>query len=125
MAGKTNLPDIDKGAAYKHSFFWSVVPDPENNPDYKVPVDLTGYHAKIQIRKKAGDATVLAEWSTADGNVTLHTNEVRIYVPASETGAYDFNEGEYDLLLWPDTDPDNVTRLVQGSVKVSKGVTVK
>lgn len=124
MAGKTNLPDIDQGAAYKHSFFWFNVPDPTNAPDVMTPIPLTGYEAKLQVRKKVGDQAVLAEWSTANGCITLIDNEVRIRVEASLTRSYTFAEGEYDLLLWPTIDTEDVTKLVYGQVKVIKAVTV-
>lgn len=121
MASKVNLPTIDANAAFKHSFFWfSLAPDGET----KTPISLTGFNAKLQVRAKKGDTTVLAEWSVANGRITLVDNEVRIFVPASETLTYQWEEGVFDLLIWPIATPEDVTRLVEGNASCSKGVTV-
>lgn len=123
MAAKLNLPDIDQGAAFKHSFFWFDLPD-ENNEDIRVPIDLTGFEAKIQGRKKIGDNAVLFEWSTANDCITIIGNEIRIFVKAPVTKDYNFDVAQYDLLVWPTADPDDKTRVVKGEVKLDKGITV-
>lgn len=128
MAEKINLPPIDQGAAFKHSFFWFDIPDPINNPDFKVPLPLTGYEGRLQLRSELGNpdpSTLLADWSTANGILVFDANEVRIFVPASATLTYSFDEAYYDLILWPTANPEDVTRLVQGEVPLSKGCSVR
>lgn len=124
MARVLDLPTIDQGAAYKHSFFWFDVPDPEHQPDQMVPISLTGFEGLLQIRTEAGLFTaesLLAEWSTANSKLVFIDNEVRIFVPRSLTNGYVFEEGYYDLLVWPTANPEDVTRLVQGQVRTSLG----
>lgn len=124
MAERLNLPQIDQGAAFKHSFYWYDVPDPDNNPEYKVPIPLTGFEGLLQLRSERGDfteETLLASWSTTNARLSFHDNEVRIFVPASETKVYPFTSAYYDLIVWPTANPEDITRLVEGEVPVAPG----
>jgi hypothetical protein len=125
MARVLDLPPIDQGAAFKHSFFWFDVPDPESRPDEMVPISLTGYEGLLQIRTEQGNfsaETLLASWSTDNTCLVFVDNEVQIFVPASATSLLTFEEGYYDLLIWPTANPEDKTRMVQGKARTSPGV---
>lgn len=126
MANEVNLPDIEQGAAFKHSFFWYDIPNPDTAPDVKVPILLDTFGAKMQLRSELGvftAGTLIADWSTANNKLTLVGNEIKIFIPPTEVLTYDFAIAYYDLLIWPLANVDDVTRLVQGTVGLSKGAT--
>lgn len=85
------------------------------------PLDLTGYTARMQVRKSVGSSEVLLELTTANGRLVIEGSTVRIVLSAEVTAAITWRQGVYDLELVP---PDGkVERLVQGSVVVSPEVT--
>jgi hypothetical protein len=84
------------------------------------PVDLTGYTAALQIRPFALSTTILYD---ASSNITLGgtAGTITLDIPATATALFTWWNGVYDLIL---TDSSgNVTRLLQGSVIVTPGVT--
>lgn len=84
------------------------------------PVDLTGYSAALQIRAFPLSTTILYD---ASGNLTLGgtAGTISLSIPASATTGFTWWQGAYDLIL---TSPAGVvTRLLQGSVTVTPGVT--
>lgn len=95
------------------------------------PVDLTGYSARMQIKRDRYDVFPIYTLTSAPGEgISLGaTGEIDITIPAGQTApvlvpAID-QDGEvwyHDLLL---TDPagDLVERLYQGTVSVFPGVT--
>lgn len=99
----------------------------------KVPIDLTGYTARMQIRTEEADSTnseiLFALTSTADvdGNVILLggvAGTIEIIIQAGTTETFEWDEGEYDLELMSGptaTYPVGfVRRLLEGVVVVSK-----
>lgn len=93
--------------------------------DPAIPVDITNYTARMQIRKRAGDATVIDELTTANSRIAI-TNAAQgileVRFPASVTALYDFCVAVYDLeLVAPDT--TTVYRILEGSVSLSPEVT--
>lgn len=114
MAATSNIT-IDQGATFVKAYRWKVD---------GVAVDLTGYTAKMQVRKKASATSeVLLEASSANGRVTITALEgrVAIKIPDEITAALDFSEAVWDLEL---TSPaGDVKRLVQGTVTLDKEVT--
>lgn len=115
MAGKLNLT-INQGETFTHILKWSD----ENN----TPVNLTGYTAKLQIREKPEAVNPLIELSTENGGIIFSLVEVGTFtltISSTATTAITWNTGVYDLLMIA---PDlTVTRLIEGRVTVSKGVT--
>lgn len=84
------------------------------------PVDLTGYTAAMQIRAYPLSSTILFD---ASGDLVLGgtAGTITLSIAASVTETFTWWNGVYDLLL---TSPAGVvTRLLQGSVTVSPGVT--
>ena len=78
-----------------------------------IPINLTNYTAKMQVRPATDSSTVLVELSTANGRITLGgaLGTITLNAPAS---VMDFEGGVYvyDLEL---TTGASVTRVVMGS----------
>lgn len=90
---------------------------------YYAPVDLTGYTARMHIRKSVSSAEILHLLTTENGKIQLTPAEGRIVlsVTATDTAALTFTSAVYDLEL---VSPSGyVTRLLQGNVSLIKEVT--
>ena len=95
------------------------------------PLDLTGYSAKMHVRRDLDDATPLYVFDTADGSIVLGgaAGTVALALPATATSNADLRdpEGEtwvYDLLLSNDNaTPPVVDRTLQGRIFAHPGVT--
>jgi hypothetical protein len=87
----------------------------------RMPMDLTGYAAHMQIRDTAG--AVICDLSTENGKIVLGglAGTIDLTIPLSETSLFTFTTAAYDLKL---TEPDlTQDRVVQGVVSLSPGVT--
>lgn len=114
---------INQGATYRRTFTWKTtlccgqwVAGAEPSP-----VDLTGYTASMQIRAFPLATTVLY---TATPDIVLggELGTITLTIPASDTEDFTWWSGVYDLLLMSPLGV--VTRVLQGSVTVSPGVTM-
>jgi hypothetical protein len=84
------------------------------------PVDLTGYTAALQIRPFELSTTILFD---ASSDIVLGgtAGTISLSIPATDTATFTWWVGVYDLLM---TDSSGIaTRLLQGSVTVTPGVT--
>lgn len=84
---------------------------------------LTGWTAKMQIRTKKTSGTVLAEYSTEDGTISINgpLGQVLVDVPGARTAALNVTSGVYDLyVIDPSSEP---FRVLEGSVLVSLSTT--
>ena len=91
--------------------------------EYNTPVNLTGYTARMQIRAKITDTTLIDEFTTANSKISIDTNTygIVIQVDATTTAAYTFSSGVYSLEL---VSPLGVvTQLCSGTVTLIKEVT--
>ncbi len=94
-------------------------------------VPLTGYSARMQIRESFEDDDlenpVLLELTTANGRIVLEDGavegQIELKVGADITEAITWTAAVHDLIIINDADPTDVTRLVQGRVRVSPDVT--
>jgi hypothetical protein len=85
--------------------------------------DLTGYIARMHIRESIDDATPVDDLTSAGGDITLSAPDGRIVVTIEDTvtATYEFDEAVYDLEV---EDTNGVTtRLLYGTVTLSKEVT--
>ena len=85
--------------------------------------NLTGYSAELQVRFEAEDEVLLYSANTTTGEIVLGgaLGTIVITIPAAATLALDFIKAKYDLLL---TSGAGVkTRLIEGAITLSKGVT--
>jgi len=102
------------------------------------PVDLTGYGARMQIRPSAASETVylsLTSTPTADGTgISMSgsapykpptSGSLGIYIASCDSTQLNFGDAVYDLEIFAPIDSDcpEVTRILQGPVRLSKEVT--
>jgi hypothetical protein len=92
-----------------------------------VPVDLTGYTGRMQIRPSIGSPTSYLTLSSSiqpDGTgITFPTpvsGTINLYISAISSSQLTFDQGVYDLEI---ATGSTVTRLIQGNVQLSKEVT--
>jgi hypothetical protein len=85
--------------------------------------DLTGYTARMQIRPSKESAQVLADYSTANGAITINpaTGRVTVVAASAVTDAYTWVAGVYDMEIV--TSGGEATRILEGRVSLSRQVT--
>lgn len=107
---------IYQGATFSRTFQWKT-----GTP--AVAVNLTGYTARMQIRRKITDTDVVLSLTTSNGGITI-TNAAQgtfqIDITATQTEALTIKAGVYDLEM---VSGAVVTRLLQGAISVSPEVT--
>lgn len=106
---------IEQGASFNMVLTW-------NDTSSGNPYDLTGYTAKMKIRKNVGSPTTLASWTQASELVLGGTaGTITFNVTAAATSALDWQGlAVYDLTL---TSSGGVaTRLIEGNVELAKEV---
>jgi len=86
------------------------------------PVDLTGYVARMHIKRKV-DGDLLLSLGSVDGRIALDVSgfTITIQLTATETAALSFTSGVYDLEVESPTGV--VTCILTGPVSVTKEVT--
>ena len=97
------------------------------------PVNLSGYHARMQIRETIDSSTIICRLSSsldADGTglnlsgsagtLPLASGSIGVYISAASSSAFSFDTAVYDLELVTSI---TVTRLLQGTIKLDKEVT--
>ena len=104
---------IEQGATFCQKFVWK---DSE-----EVPVDLSTYTARMQIRTSCHTDALLVSLTSASGITLGSDGSILIEIDAITTAGFPIVKGHYDLELI--SVDDTVTRLVQGSVVVSGEVT--
>ena len=101
------------------------------------PIDLTGYQGRMQIRPTAGSDTIYITLSSSldtdgtglnfSGSNGLNpptSGTIGIFISANSSSQLDFNEAHYDLEIASGVTYPVVTRLLEGTVKLSKNVTL-
>lgn len=70
--------------------------------EYNKPVDLTGYKARMQIRKSVGSTEVIYQATSDTGqiNIDLALSTITINLQASVTQAFDFTAAVYSVELY-------------------------
>ena len=91
--------------------------------EYNTPVDISGYTARMQVRKKPKDTGVLLTLTTENGGVELDSvaKTITLRIPANSTALLDFQQAVYDLELI--TAAGRVMRFAEGNITVSAEVT--
>jgi hypothetical protein len=88
----------------------------------KLPVDLTGYTAKCQIRKTQDeDSDIIAEVTT-EVQTPFTSGVIALSISREVTSNLDFNTAFYDLII--KSDDDKVSRIMKGTVTLSPRVTI-
>ena len=106
---------IEQGATFRLSLIWK---DSSN-----VPVNLTGYTARMQVRRSYTDTVIQLAMTTEGGSITLGGAAGTINVVSAATATEDIaaRAGVYDLELM--SSDGVVTRLVEGKVTIKPEVT--
>lgn len=99
------------------------------------PVDLSGYSAKMQIRSDYNDNSPVTyltlssslqadgtglNLSGSSGTTPVQSGSIGLYISAATSSMLTFETAKYDLEL---TVNNEVTRLLEGQVRISKQVT--
>lgn len=89
-----------------------------------VPIDLTGFTARMHMRETMDSATPFLTLTTENGGITLGgaAGTIDILASATATSAITATAGVYDLELVA-SDTITVTRLLEGIVFISPEVT--
>lgn len=83
--------------------------------------DLSGYTARMQVRRTTSSSTTLVELTTENGRISLNSNgEISLSLSATETAALT-DEGVYDLEI--EDSSGNVERVVEGAFNLDLEVT--
>jgi len=128
-AGKYNFT-IEQGATVDFEIAYT-----DSNSD---PIDLTGYDARMQLRPSAGSSTLYLTLSSSlgpcgtglnmsgSGGINPPTSgTIGIYISAESSSLLDFASAQYDLEIASGSGGCAVvTRLLEGSVRLSKNVTL-
>lgn len=90
--------------------------------EYNLPVDLTGYSARMQLRPKINSTEIIDTLTTENGKLELDivNSTITIEVPASVTEDYNFNVAFYSLEL---VSGQEVVPFINGTVTLVKEVT--
>lgn len=88
-----------------------------------VPVDLTGYTARMQVREKASSSSKIVDLTTENGGITLGglAGTVLLEISASDTESLVPKTYVYDLEL--ESSGGFVVRLMEGQFTVTAEVT--
>lgn len=119
MAAQTLDLLIEQGATFTLSFVWS-----EQNPDGTAgaPHNLTGWDARMQIRKTQGSAPLISATKTS-GEFTIDgpAGKVSLKLTDEQTDTLTTKSALYDIEL--ESPGGDVYRLLQGKVTVSPNIT--
>lgn len=105
---------IEQGATFTLSIVWK--------DNANAPINITGYSARMQIRKTYDDTPSISLTSAVGGGIVLGgvSGTIDITIAASVTDDITILRGKYDLELEL---AGVVTRLIQGTVCISREVT--
>ena len=87
-----------------------------------VPLDTTGYEARMQIRPYRCANVVFDELTTANGRLKfVDVGKLQMYMTSEATDTYTFDTALYDIEVI--SKEGKVTRIVEGRVVANHGVT--
>ena len=116
---------IEQGATTNFQINW--------NNESGSAVDLSGYQARMQIRPQVEGSDIILSLSSSlkpdgtgihlsgsNGTTPVQSGSIGVYISAHSSSLLNFGEAFYDLEL---VKGNEVTRLLEGKVKLSKNVT--
>ena len=91
----------------------------------RVPMDLTGYAARMQIRPRVSSDTELLELTSEDGGIVIDgpSGQLTLFATDSQTSDLSFRTAVYDIEIVSPAPESYVTRVLQGKVTLSPEVT--
>jgi hypothetical protein len=106
---------IEQGATFNRTIVWK-----DSSED---PVNLTGYTARMQVRKTVNSDTTILSLTTENGKIALGgaLGTITLTLAPADTETLESFCGVYDLEL--KSGSDFVTRLLEGQVTISREVT--
>ena len=98
---------------------------------YRAPIDLTGFKARLQIRERKGGATLLFEMTTENGLIDIDNTKklITLYFDSEDFDALTWTKGYYELELYQDVTrtvgtvtktTEEVTQIAEGKIAISK-----
>jgi hypothetical protein len=100
------------------------------------PIDLTGYHGRMQIRPTVESSTVIFQltdtrdadgtglnFSGSNGSMPTTSGSIGVYISAYSSSLLSFGQAVYDLEIYSGSAYPVVTRLLEGQVNLSREVT--
>jgi hypothetical protein len=117
MAAATYNIKIEQGATFKLYILWKA-------KETDVPIDLTGFEARMQVRRNYASAEPWMTLTSVDGEIVLGgvDGTVEVTGSAAKTALVPNRDGVYDIELYRPID-GFVRRLLQGEAIVSPEVT--
>lgn len=118
MAASSFNLKVELGATFRQKITWS-----DKN---SVPINLTGYTGRMQVRKKIDDPIALIDLTTENGGIVLGGTLGTIEIVITDLQTADLSNGVYDLELigpQPQVGRADVYRILYGTVEVKKNVT--
>ena len=112
----------EQGATFSYQLVWQK--EYPVDSDIFVPVDITGYSAKMQVRKDIG-SPVAIELSTANSRITLDgpNGVINLLIAANDTAVLVPGVYKYDFDL---TDTNGfVTRFIAGLFEIVGAITIE
>lgn len=90
--------------------------------EYNQPFDLTGITARMQIRAKLADTTVIHEMTTENGGIIIDNTykTITMVIDATTTAAFTFSSAVYSMELIDGTD---VIPFLTGNLTLEKEIT--
>jgi len=91
-------------------------------------VDLKGYDVRMQIRDTVASSTVIDTFTTSSGmsiiasTPSTESGTIQLRIEAGSSSLYTFTTAVYDIEI-EHTGSSTVTRLLQGTIKLSPEVT--
>lgn len=129
-AGKHNFI-IEQGSDFNPIITYRNPPaDPDNDPDTPgAPINITGFTIRMQVRTGSKTGTLVIDINTGGGGIVITdgpNGQFQLNVPAATTAALTASQFSpqafYDLEI---VDLSGVvTRLLEGTVRLSEEVTV-
>lgn len=91
--------------------------------EYNMPVNLTGFTGRMQIRQKLEDAAFIKELTTSNGGIIIDNTAktIQLYISATDTAQMSFQSGVYSLELV--SSGGEVTQLIAGNISLVREVT--
>lgn len=112
---------IYQGSTFSKELQWSTQ---ASETDPKIPVNITGYKFRMQVREKIKDETFVLELTTENGGVIITdapNGRFKLFINDTNTAAITIKGGVYDLEYI--TPALFVARFSEGMVLISPEVT--